>query len=91
MKNKKAIPVKHPSQPFKNESPEMSEQQLNPGLADPNDFVVENQLSFTGQEGKNARENAAISSRSPKPHTSLNNRNRPGGSRDGKKYFVGNE
>jgi hypothetical protein len=67
-----------PKQPKKNELIELSENQSNPGLADPLDFAVENELSSFGQEGNTLRENTGISSQDQKPRRSLNKRNRPG-------------
>jgi hypothetical protein len=76
---------KQPTQPFKDEKIELSESQSNPFLADPDDFPVTNELSFSKQEGKNLRENDAMSSRSQKTRTKRGDSNKAGGTRDGKK------
>jgi hypothetical protein len=56
----------------------LTEQQQNPGLADPKQFVVKGEFSFTGQSGDDAEEKASISSRNVKPYSPLGKRNRPG-------------
>jgi hypothetical protein len=77
MKNQKAS-VPQPRQPFKDEKVELSEAQQNPGLADPKQFVVKSELSFTGQTEDDAKEKASISTPNVKPYSPLGKRNRPG-------------